>query len=59
MKIMFLCSTLLFILTCITAQEYKKGHFHIKKVGLLYHNANENNFIFDEKDFSYSTNTMQ
>ncbi len=34
----------------------KKGLFNIKKVGFLYNNANDKNFIFDDKDFSYSTN---
>ena len=56
MKIIFLFITLLFLLTSITAQESKKGRFNIKKVGLLYNNANEKNFIFNDKDFSYSTN---
>ena len=31
----------------------------MKKVGLLYNNANDKNFIFDDKDFSYSTNTYK
>ena len=59
MKIIFLFITLLFILTNITAQESKKGLFNIKKVGFLYNKANEKNFIFDDKDFSYSTNTYK
>jgi hypothetical protein len=59
MKIIFLFITLLFLLTSITAQESKKGRFNIKKVGLLYNNANEKNFIFNDKDFSYSTNTYK
>lgn len=57
MKFIFI--TLLFVLTSITAQESKKGRFNIKKVGLLYNNANEKNFIFNDKDFSYSTNTYK
>ena len=56
MKIIFLFITLLFGLTIITAQESKKGLFNIKKVGFLYNNTNDKNFIFDDKDFSYSTN---
>jgi hypothetical protein len=59
MKIIFLFITLLFLLTSITAQESEKGRFNIKKVGLLYNNANEKNFIFNDKDFSYSTNTYK
>ena len=59
MKIIFLFITLLFVLTSITAQEFKKGLFNIKKVGFLYNNANEKNFIFNDKDFSYSTNTYK
>ena len=59
MKIIFLFITLLFGLTIITAQESKKGLFNIKKIGFLYNNANDKNFIFDDKDFSYSTNTYK
>ena len=59
MKVIFLFITLLFVLTSITAQESKKGLFNIKKVGFLYNNANEKNFIFNDKDFSYSTNTYK
>jgi hypothetical protein len=59
MKIIFLFIALLFILTNITAQESRKRLFNIKKVGFLYNKANEKNFIFDDKDFSYSTNTYK
>jgi hypothetical protein len=59
MKKIFVLSTLLFVFTNIKAQESKKSLFNIKKVGLLYNNANEQNFIFDDKDFSYATNTYK
>jgi hypothetical protein len=45
--------------TSIAAQDSKKGLFNIEKVGFLYNNANDKNFIFDDKDFSYSTNTYK
>ena len=56
MKIIFLFITLLFWFSSLTAQDSKKGLFNIKKVGFLYNNANDKNFIFDDKDFSYSKN---
>ena len=56
MKIIFLFITLLIGFTSIAAQDSKKGLFNIKKIGFLYNNANDKNFIFDDKDFSYSTN---
>jgi hypothetical protein len=59
MKIIFLFITLLFGFASITAQDSKKGLFNIEKVGFLYNNANDKNFIFDDKDFSYSTNTYK
>ena len=59
MKIIFLLITLLFGFSSLTAQDSKKGLFNIKKVGFLYNNANDKNFIFDDKDFSYSTNTYK
>ena len=59
MKIIFLFITLLIGFTSIAAQDSKKGLFNIKKIGFLYNNANDKNFIFDDKDFSYSTNTYK
>ena len=59
MKIIFLFITLLIGFTRIAAQDSKKGLFNIKKIGFLYNNANDKNFIFDDKDFSYSTNTYK
>ncbi|WP_243765984.1 acyloxyacyl hydrolase [Polaribacter cellanae] len=41
------------------SQEVKKGFLFPKKVGFLYNNANEKNFLFDDKDYSYTTNTFK
>jgi len=41
------------------AQASKKGILNIKKIGFLYNNAQSNNFIFDDKDFTYTTNTYK
>ncbi|MDX6746121.1 acyloxyacyl hydrolase [Polaribacter sp. PL03] len=32
---------------------------NIKKIGFLYNNANEKNFIFDDIDYTYETNTYK
>jgi hypothetical protein len=42
-----------------TAQTPKKGVLNIKKIGFLYNNAHSDNFIFDDKDFTYATNTYK
>ena len=54
----------LFILLCFlffltNAQEKKKGILNIQKIGLLYNFANENNFLFDDPDYSYTTKTIK
>ncbi|WP_299665474.1 acyloxyacyl hydrolase [uncultured Polaribacter sp.] len=49
---------LLFFLSA-AAQETKKGIFNIKKVGFLYNHADEQNFIFDDKDYTYTTNIFK
>ncbi|WP_243456817.1 acyloxyacyl hydrolase [Polaribacter batillariae] len=41
------------------SQEVKRGVLFPEKVGFLYNNANEKNFLFDDKDYSYSTNTYK
>jgi hypothetical protein len=41
------------------AQAPKKGVLNIKKIGFLYNNAQSDNFIFDDKDFTYATNTYK
>ena len=42
-----------------SAQEPKKGILNIKKIGFLYNYAVSDNFIFDDKDFTYATNTYK
>jgi hypothetical protein len=42
-----------------TAQVPKKGFLNIQKVGFLYNNANDENFIFDDEDYTYVTNTYK
>jgi hypothetical protein len=41
------------------AQTPKKGVLNIKKIGFLYNNAQSDNFIFNDKDFTYSTKTYK
>ena len=41
------------------AQAPKKGVLNIKKIGFLYNNAQSDNFIFNDKDFTYSTKTYK
>jgi hypothetical protein len=41
------------------AQAPKKGGLNIKKIGFLYNNAHSDNFIFDDKDFTYAANTYK
>ena len=41
------------------AQAPKKGVLNIKKIGFLYNNAHSDNFIFDDKDFTYATKTYK
>ena len=43
----------------VYSQETKKGIFNIKKIGLLYNYGNEKNILFDDKDYSYKTNTFK
>lgn len=43
----------------IISQEKKKGIFNIQKIGLLYNYADENNFLFDDPDYSYTTKTIK
>jgi hypothetical protein len=42
-----------------SAQEPKKAILNIKKIGFLYNYAVSDNFIFDDKDFTYATNTYK
>jgi hypothetical protein len=54
----------LFLILCFTfftlkAQETKRGILNIKKIGFLYNYANEDNILFDDVDYIYSTNTLK
>jgi hypothetical protein len=42
-----------------SAQTPKKGVLNIKKIGFIYNNAHSDNFIFDDKDFTYAANTYK
>lgn len=59
MKSIFLFGVCVLFSYFSSAQESKNGIQNIKKVGFLYNNANEKNFIFDDKDYSYTTNTLK
>ena len=51
---------LLFFYVFLTfGQEAKKGILHPNKIGFLYNNTNEKNFLFDDLDYSYSTNAFK
>ncbi|WP_348669192.1 hypothetical protein [uncultured Polaribacter sp.] len=41
------------------AQGSQKKIFNIQKIGFLYNNAFSNNFIFNDKDFTYTTSTFK
>jgi len=45
-----------FSIFSIKAQESKKGILNIKKIGFLYNYTDENNFLFDDEDYSYNAN---
>jgi hypothetical protein len=48
-----------FIAFNINSQEPKKGIFNIKKIGFLFNNATNENFLNDDPDYTYSTNTYK
>jgi hypothetical protein len=50
---------LFFTFFALKAQETKKGILNIKKIGVLYNYANEKNILFDDVDYTYSTNTLK
>ena len=54
---------LLFILILsffvLKAQESKKGILNVKKVGFLFNNVKDKNFIFDDKDYYYNSNSFK
>ena len=41
------------------AQAHKKGILNIQKIGFIYNTAASDNFIFNDKDFTYTTNTYK
>ena len=43
----------------VKAQENKKGILNIKKVGVLYNTVNAKNFIFEDEDYKYTSNTLK
>ena len=53
--------TILLFLTVITlkSQENRKSIFLIKKIGFIYNSALANNFLFNDKDYKYTTNTYK
>ncbi|WP_233269908.1 acyloxyacyl hydrolase [Polaribacter sp. L3A8] len=50
---------LFFIVFSAFSQEKKAGIWHPTKVGFLYNKAQDNNFLFDDKDYSYTTETFK
>ena len=52
----FLFFTLIYSLK---AQENKKEILNIKKVGVLYNTVNAKNFIFEDEDYKYTSNTLK
>ena len=53
--------TIVLILISFTSytQEKKKSRLKPYKIGLLYNYGNEKNFLFNDKDYSYKTNTYK
>jgi hypothetical protein len=45
--------------SCLKAQEKKKGILGVKKIGLLYSNGNENNILFNDKDYYFQTKVLK
>lgn len=50
---------LCFFYLSLQGQEKNKYLFNPTKVGVLYTSANEKNFLFDDLDYAYSTNTLK
>ena len=55
----FIFILLFFYILNISAQKPKKRILNIKKIGFLYNNINDKNFLFKNKDFSYSSSTYK
>ena len=58
MKILFPLVLLLFCST-LTCQEKKISKLKPYKIGFLYNYGSEDNFIFNDKDYTYETNTIK
>jgi hypothetical protein len=54
LAILFFCFTLSFY-----AQKKNKNVLKPYKIGFLYNYGTDENFIFNDKDYSYSTNTFK
>ena len=53
--------TIILFITAISlkSQESKKSIFSAKKIGFVYNSASANNFLFNDKDYKYTTNTYK
>jgi hypothetical protein len=49
----------LFSATSLKAQENKKGILAVKKIGLLFNSGNENNILFNDKDYYFQTKVLK
>lgn len=43
----------------VYSQKEKKGIFNVKKIGFLYNYGTNENFVFDDPDYTYTTNTYK
>lgn len=59
MKIKFILFIVLFVFQNSFSQEKKKSAIIPYKVGFLYNYGDEDNFIFNDTDYSYKTNTYK
>lgn len=50
---------LLFLGVSLAAQEKKKSFLTPKKIGFMYNFGSNENYIFDDPDYSYTTNTYK
>lgn len=56
-KIIFLCFFCSSII--VSSQELQKSPRKLKKIGILYNRASENNFLFNDADYTYTTNLFK
>lgn len=50
---------LLFLSSLATSQEKKEQQLSLKKVGILFSSAKQNNILFFDKDYDYKTNVYK